>query len=130
MYQRASFFITITLITISGLIVVAIPAMADTETGIEGVIMLSPSHPGPIRQGVRSSKPLADVEFSVQKDGGEVASFTTDAHGSFRVALKPGHYTVTAKNRAQRIGHFGPFEADVAAGKMTTVEWACDSGMR
>ena len=26
--------------------------------------------------------------------------------------------------------HFGPFTVEIVAGKMTTVEWECDSGIR
>lgn len=104
--------------------------MGDAEAGIEGVISVSPSHPGPIRIDVPSSAPIANMEFAVQRQDAEVASFTTDEHGHFRVLLAPGHYTVTAKQRKSRIGRFGPFEVEVTAGKMTKVEWTCDSGMR
>lgn len=104
--------------------------MDDSAAGVEGVILISPSHPGPIREGVPSSAPLAGKEFSVQNQSGQVASFKTDEQGHFRVNLAPGHYTISLKDGKRRIGRFGPFEVDVVAGKMTKVEWACDSGMR
>ena len=75
-------------------------------------------------------KPLADFAFVAEKDGGVLASFTTDAQGHFEVALPPGHYKVRPKERQSSIGHYGPWEVDVTAGKMTPVEWRCDSGMR
>jgi hypothetical protein len=100
------------------------------ETGIEGVITISPANPGPIRADAPASVPLPNATFSVENNNGEVASFTTDGQGRFRVLLPVGHYKVSLKGRKSSIGHFGPFEADVRAGKMTTVDWQCDSGIR
>jgi hypothetical protein len=100
------------------------------ETGIEGSITISPTQPGPIRDDTPGSKPLANTAFVVESQKGQVASFTTDDQGHFRIPLAPGHYTVAIKGRKSSIGHFGPFEADVVSGKMTKVEWQCDSGIR
>jgi hypothetical protein len=101
-----------------------------STSGIEGVMTISPAYPGPTRVGVPNSKPLADATFIVQNAAGVVTTFTTDTQGRFRVPLPPGHYTVSVKDGQHRIGRFGPFEVDVTAGKMTTVAWQCDSGMR
>ena len=103
---------------------------SGAETGIEGVITISPVQAGPIRDDVPSSKPLANAAFVVENEKGEVASFTTDDQGRFRTPLAPGHYKVSLKGRKSTIGHFGPFEADVVPGKMTKVQWECDSGIR
>jgi hypothetical protein len=100
------------------------------ESGIEGTITISPARPGPIRADEAGSVPLANATFVVENNNGEVASFTTDNQGRFRAALPPGHYKVSLKGRKTSIGHFGPFEVDVASGKMITVQWECDSGMR
>jgi Carboxypeptidase regulatory-like domain len=102
----------------------------SSGTGVEGVITVAPIHPGPVREGVPSSGPLTNAAFTVQNETSTVTSFTTDAEGRFRVSLPPGHYTVSRKDSQLGIGHFGPFEVDVAVGKMTSVEWRCDSGMR
>ena len=101
-----------------------------TDTGIEGVIMLGPTHGGPVRPGVISSQPLANAAFNVGNETGAVAEFTTDDKGRFKVSVAPGHYTVTKKDQRKGIGRYGPFEVDVAAGQMTKVEWQCDTGMR
>jgi len=106
------------------------PSDGNTGTGIEGVIMISPAQPGPAREGMPDTKPLANVTWVVQTEKGMVASFTTDSEGRFRVSLPPSRYTVSRKEHMSRIGHYGPFEVDVEPGKMTTVEWKCDSGMR
>ena len=104
--------------------------MPETETGIEGVISVGPTHGGPVRPGIPSSKPLANATFVVGNDTDAVAEFTTDAEGRFKVSLAPGHYSVTKKDQQKGIGRYGPFDVDVAAGQMTKVEWHCDTGMR
>ena len=100
------------------------------ESGIEGAITISPANPGPIRADAPGSKPLASATFVIENKNGEVVSFTTDDQGRFRVSLPPGHYKVLLKGRKTTIGRFGPFEVDVATGKMTNVQWECDSGIR
>ena len=103
---------------------------AGPETGIEGVITISPTQPGPARADAPSSGPLANRAFVVENDKGEVASFTTDDQGRFRASLAPGHYKVSLKGRTSSIGRYGPFEVDVVAGQLTKVQWNCDSGIR
>jgi Carboxypeptidase regulatory-like domain len=100
------------------------------ESGIEGIITISPARPGPVRADEAASVPLADATFAVENNNGEVASFTTDQQGRFRMSLPPGHYKVSLKGRKSTIGRFGPFEVDVTPGKMTNVQWECDSGIR
>jgi hypothetical protein len=104
--------------------------MSQNETGIEGVITISPTHGGPVRIGEQSSKPLANTTFVVANDKAAVAEFTTDDHGNFKAPVAPGHYKVLRKGYHGKIGRYGPFDVDVTAGRMTKVEWRCDSGMR
>ena len=99
-------------------------------TGLEGVITIAPIHPGPTREGIPDSGPLAGAAFSVENEKGLVASFTTDDQGRFRISLAPGHYTVSVQNKERRVRGCGPFDIDVVAAKMTKVEWRCDTGMR
>src|SRR5712675_905135 len=100
------------------------------ESGIEGVITISPANPGPSRIDAAAAMPLANTTFAVEKNNGEVTSFITDEQGRFRVSLPPGNYKISLKGRKSGIGRFGPFEADVPAGKMINVQWECDSGIR
>jgi Prealbumin-like fold domain len=103
----------------------------DRATGIEGVITVSPTRPGPIRAGsdIPNAAPLPNAVFSVGNEKGVVTSFTTGSEGRFRVSLKPGHYVIVlAEHRFPR--PCGPFEIDVESAKMTKVEWRCDTGMR
>ena len=74
--------------------------------------------------------PLANATFGVENNNREMTSFTTDDKGHFRAAFPPGHYKISLQGRKTSIGRFGPFEADVAPGKMTNVQWECDSGIR
>jgi hypothetical protein len=123
------------LLTAFGFIVMAVCAStgqtpAAGESGIEGIITIGPAKPGPIRADAATSMPLANATFGVENNNSEVASFITDEQGRFRVSLPPGHYKISLKGRKSSIGRFGPFEADVAAGKMSNVQWECDSGIR
>ena len=111
------------------------PSSGESETGqgtgIEGIVMVSPIRPGPIRKESEAptKAPLPNAVFSVANEKGTVTSFTTDGEGRFRPSLSPGHYAVSlAENRFPK--PCGPFQIDVESGKMTKVEWSCDSGMR
>lgn len=115
---------------VCGLAMADTPSAPEPGTGIQGVISMSPTHGGPIRADVPSSKPLANTNFVVMKGEEVVASFTTDEQGRFRVSLPAGRYSVTKKDRQTRIGHYGPFEVDVVAGQIKEVAWTCDTGMR
>ena len=103
----------------------------DRATGVEGVVTVSPTRPGPIRKGseIPNAAPLPNAVFTVRNENGTVTSFTTDSGGRFRASLKPGHYVIAlADHRFPR--PCGPFDIDVVSGKMTKVEWRCDTGMR
>lgn len=100
-----------------------------SASGIEGAIVVGPTHPGPVRPGIASTSPLSNSAFVVSKETGAIAEFTTDAQGRFKVSVQPGHYTVVKKG-PQNVGRCGPFVVDVNAGQMTKVEWHCDTGMR
>ena len=106
------------------------PPPSGGESGIQGIITVSPGRPGPTRIDAPGSVPLANATFVVENNNGEVASFITDDQGRFRVSLPPGHYKISLKGRKSSIGRFGPFEADVAPGKVANVQWNCDSGIR
>jgi hypothetical protein len=77
-----------------------------------------------------TAKPLANATFTVESERGIITSFTTDEEGHFRISLNPGHYTVSAKDKKSGIRRYGPFDVDVVAGRMTKVEWQCDTGIR
>jgi hypothetical protein len=121
-------------LTLCFVIVCASVARSESKagnTGVTGVITVTPIRPGPIRAGSESpsAAPLPNATFSVTSDDDAVTKFTTDTMGRFKVLLKPGHYVVSlAENRFPK--PCGPFEINIEEAKMTEVEWRCDSGMR
>ena len=102
----------------------------EPGTGLEGSISLHNISGGPVRQGVPDSKPLANTTFVVKKGDLTIASFTTDDQGRFRISLPPGHYRISKKDWKSRVGFFGPFEVEIAAGQIKKVQWNCDTGMQ
>ncbi|MGH8095486.1 MAG: hypothetical protein ACREIF_18795 [Chthoniobacterales bacterium] len=118
------------LVFLSFFLGLAMAERASAEgSGVEGIISVSPSRPGPQRINEPSKAPAAKTAFVVKKGAATVASFTTDAEGHFQVSLPPGHYLICREDPGAAIGHWR-FEVDVVAGKMTTVDWTGDSGMR
>ena len=105
-------------------------AAPNNQTGIEGTITISPVQGGPTRQGSSDSRPLANMSFEVKQGDRVITSFQTDEQGHFRQALEPGHYTVARKDWKSAVGSYGPFEVVVSRGKMTAVDWKCDTGLR
>ena len=102
----------------------------EAGTGLEGSISLHTISGGPVKQGVPDSKPLANTTFDVKKGDLTVASFTTDDQGRFRISLPPGHYSISKKDWKSRVGFYGPFKVDIAAGQIKKVQWNCDTGMQ
>ena len=102
----------------------------STDTGIEGTITISPVMGGPTRQGMPDSKPLANIAFEVKQGDRVITTFETDGEGHFRQALAPGQYSIVRKDSKSSIGYYGPFDVSVSPGKMTAVEWKCDTGIR
>jgi hypothetical protein len=103
---------------------------ADAGTGIEGVISIGPTHGGAIRQDEPPTNPMPNKDFVAENDQhAPVASFKTDEQGRFHISLAPGKYSISLKEKT-RFPRCGPFTVEVVAGKMTKVNWECDSGLR
>src|SRR5919201_5014262 len=112
----------------------SVSAVAETPppgtSGIEGTIVVSPTHPGPIRKEEEPSvAPVRNAQFAIKVGDATVKTFMTDSEGRFQVALLPGHYVIMREGAPPRIGRWR-FEADVVAGQLTKVNWTADSGMR
>lgn len=109
------------------------PTFAETplpnNSGIEGVISVRPSRPGPARKDQPNIAPAPNVLFVVKSGETTVSSFTTDGEGHFSVRLAPGHYIITREDPGAAVGHWR-FETDVEANQITKVQWVGDSGMR
>lgn len=99
-----------------------------SNSGIEGVILISHVPPRMARDTTPSGTPLANAPFVVKNETGAVASFTTDDQGRFRVLIAPGHYKVSQPANPGRIRRCGSWDVDVAVNKMSEVEWYCENG--
>ena len=102
------------------------------ESGIEGQAMISPSHPGPVRQGESGTAPYkTTLVIWNASDGREVTRVETGSDGRFRVVLKPGTYRVGSPQQTGRFLPRGNEETvTVTAGKFAKLTLNFDSGMR
>lgn len=103
-------------------------ARSEPDTGIEGRIAIGPNPPKMNREAASDPVPLRKAPFVVADEKGVAASFATDDGGRFRVFLAAGRYTISQKDNETKIRRCGPWDVDVVAGKMTSVEWYCDAG--
>jgi len=105
---------------------------AQGESGIEGQAIISPSHPGPLKEGMSGSAPYKTTLVVWRSgDDREVARFETGSDGRFRVALPPGEYRIGPPPRTGRFLPRGSEETvTVAAGRFVRVTIHFDSGMR
>jgi len=93
-------------------------------TIVKGSVVLSPSSPV-CRIGSSCSKPLPHFQFVFSKNGRAAARVTTDAHGRYRVTLRPGSYAVDTGRR----GSLQPRRVRVRSPR-ATVNFKFDSGIR
>ena len=102
------------------------------ESGIEGQAIISPSHPGPVRQGESGTAPFkTTIAVWDTVDGREVARVETDSDGRFRVVLRPGTYRVGSPRQTGRmLPRAGEETVSVTAGNFSKVTINFDSGMR
>ena len=76
------------------------------------------------------SAPLQHIALVAEDSAGAMSAFETDDGGRFRVALKPGHYSIRLKVARMKPSNCGPFSIDVPAEGFLKVSWECDSGLR
>src|SRR5260370_42196628 len=120
MGKQQAFPIILTLLPVFSCVVILAETQStsEPETGLEGVISVSPIHGGPSSVGIPDSRPLANTALVVKKGNDMITSFTTGDQGGFRISLATGHYTISRKDWEGRVGSYGPFEVDVAAGQI------------
>ena len=109
---------------------VPLPASA-AESGVGGVVTISPARPGPQRIGERSSKPFSGAEVQLRDAAGAtVAHAKADASGAFHILVPPGQYQLFIDSRSAVFPRCEQRSVQVVAGQTTPVELNCDSGMR
>jgi hypothetical protein len=104
--------------------------VTTAESGIEGQCLISPTRPGPIREGESGTAPYkTTLVITRTSDGQAMANIESGEDGRFRVALPPGEYQV-APAQPRRFPRAQGEVVRVAAGKFTRVTISFDSGMR
>jgi len=109
------------------LVLAACGSVNAPSSGIRGTILAGPACPGPAR--LDSPCPDRPVAMTVDVVSGSavVATFTTDAAGTFSVGLAPGTYTLRSKGGLPALKSS---TVVVAAGAYTGVELHADTGIR
>ena len=113
-----------TLTLVVAVLLVAAPATA-AASGVRGVVMR-----GPITPVCQVDKPCSAPAKGVQLTFtrlGRSWHATTDDHGRYRIALRPGVYAVTIST--QRPG-IRPFEVVVPRGRVAVRNFEIDTGIR
>ena len=110
------------------------PGTTLDQSGVTGRVHLGPQCPVETEGEPCEDQPAAGSRVTIAKQlpgdtyaGGEVvARTTTDADGSYRVAVAPGKYLVTADAgmSCERM------DARVGAGTYSKVDISCDTGIR
>jgi hypothetical protein len=99
------------------------------ESGIEGVVVMSPTCPGPVREGTVCERPYRATISVRDNTGRQVTRFESDDQGRFRVPLPPGRYVLHPESS----GRF-PIARDqtvtVQSGQLTNVRIVFDTGIR
>ncbi len=109
-------------------------APAAGTSGVTGTVHLGPQCPVETPDQPCDDRPAAGVEVTVSEQvpgeayvaGATVARGTTDADGTFRIAVAPGSYVVTAEAGMS----CELMDARVAEDAYTSVDVPCDTGIR
>jgi hypothetical protein len=100
-----------------------------SESGIEGLVTLSPTCPGPQRAGQVCEQPYQATISVLDQRGNVVTRIRSGADGRFRVVLAPGSYTLRPESPGA-LPRAGELAVTVTAGQFTRVDIRYDSGMR
>jgi hypothetical protein len=110
------------------------PGTARDHSGVAGRVHLGPQCPVETVGDPCEDEPAAGTRVTIAKQlpgdsyasGEVVARTTTDVEGSYRVAVAPGEYVVTADAGMS----CELMDARVNAGAYSKVDIPCDSGIR
>ena len=101
---------------------------ATVRSGIKGTVKAGPTCPVETPESPCPDRPVDDAHVTAENSGGETKATRSDASGAFRLRLKPGTYTVTARSESV----FGCDEQQVRVRKhrYADVTITCDTGIR
>lgn len=102
----------------------------ETESGVEGRTLISPTHGGPTRANEPSGAPYAaTLSIVAVASGREAARLKSDAEGRFRISLPPGEYRIVPVSPG-RFPRATEQTVTVRPGQFAHIEIQFDSGMR
>jgi len=101
----------------------------DTASGIEGLVLIGPTCPGPQRQGQVCERPYEASITVLDRQGREITRFRTAADGTFRLQLAPGTYDLRPESPGL-LPRASEQEVTVKPGKLTRVDIRYDTGIR
>jgi hypothetical protein len=106
--------------------------VAAQVTGVAGRVVAGPTCPVESPDDPACNpRPVAGAVLVVKGAGGtEVARFTTDATGLFRIGLQPGVYTLEPQPVEGLMGTASPVEFTVVDGSETFLDLGYDTGIR
>ncbi len=110
-----------------------LPGEAGAGTGISGHAMAGPVCPVETNppDPACAPRPVVDAEIVVRDEtGAQVGATRSAVDGTFTIELAPGHYVVEGRPVEGLMGTPAPAEVVVAAGGLTDLELAYDTGIR
>lgn len=102
----------------------------DPDTGFSLLVVKGPIQPV-AREGEENSAPVAGAVVRI-RDGGSAAEarVRTAANGRARVSVRAGFYSVDVVECPGALALPPPVGASVVAGRLTELEFDCDTGIR
>ncbi len=101
---------------------------AGTASGLTGRVLRGPTTPVCF-VGKPCEEPARGVKLVFSRSGKVVGRATTDQKGRYRLALKPGSYSVSTNRRAfEKVPQ--PSRVTVANGRFKRVDFHIDTGIR
>ena len=113
-------------------LVVAVPAGSATANGLHGVVKKGPTRPV-CKVGESCDAPVqVTLRFTRTTTAGTTRLYTVRSKttGSYRVALPPGYYTVTTKEKIGIDRNIRPRRLHVRKGHWDTINFFIDTGIR
>jgi hypothetical protein len=111
-------------------VVTALAAIAATSgSGLYGQVVISPARPV-CAEGQSCTAPDKNDVLGFWRNGRRVATARTNAEGRYRIALRPGRYTVRAKHTGAIGRGLAPTRVVVPRARYARVNFTLDIGIR